>query len=230
MPVLSFFEPQLVKKNQTRLTDDLERKILSMFALGMSYRDMRAHVQEMYDMDISEATISSVTDQLLPKLKEWRQRQLDAIYPIVWLDAIHYKVKDEGRYAHKAIYTLLGVNLEGKKELIGLYLSETEGANHWLTVLTDLHNRGVEDILIACVDGLTGFPEAIAAIYPKTEVQLCIIHQIRSSLKYVASKDQKAFMADLKLVYRASTLEVAAASLDDLEEKWGEQYPIVIKS
>ncbi|ABX51556.1 MULTISPECIES: IS256-like element ISSba9 family transposase [Shewanella] len=224
------FEPQLVKKNQTRLTDDLERKILSMFALGMSYRDMRAHVQEMYDMDISEATISSVTDQLLPKLKEWRQRQLDAIYPIVWLDAIHYKVKDEGRYAHKAIYTLLGVNLEGKKELIGLYLSETEGANHWLTVLTDLHNRGVEDILIACVDGLTGFPEAIAAIYPKTEVQLCIIHQIRSSLKYVASKDQKAFMADLKLVYRASTLEVAAASLDDLEEKWGEQYPIVIKS
>ena len=182
------FEPQLVKKNQTQLTDEIDSKILSMFALGMSYRDIQSHVSDMYGLDVSEAVISGVTDRLIPELKEWQQRPLDAIYPMVWLDAIHYKVRDNGRYVSKAVYTILGLNTKGKKELLGLYLSETEGANYWLSVLTDLHNRGVEDILIACVDGLTGFPEAIAAIYPKTEIQQCIVHQIRTSLKYVASK------------------------------------------
>lgn len=224
------FEPQLVKKNQTKLTDEIDRKILSMFSLGMSYRDIRGHVEDIYGIDVSEATITGVTDRLIPELKEWQQRPLDALYPFVWLDAIHYKIKEDGRYVSKAIYTILGLDVEGKKELLGLYLSESEGANYWLSVLTDLYNRGVEDILIACVDGLTGFPEAIATIYPDTEVQQCIIHQIRNSMKYVVSKHQKAFMADLKPVYRAVSKEAAEMELDRLEAKWGQQYPIVIRS
>ena len=224
------FEPKLVQKNQTKLTDEIDRKILSMFSLGMSYRDIRGHVEDMYGIDVSEATITGVTDRLIPELKEWQQRPLDALYPFVWLDAIHYKIKEDGRYVSKAVYTILGLNVEGKKELLGLYLSESEGANYWLSVLTDLHNRGVEDILIACVDGLTGFPEAIATIYPDTEVQQCVIHQIRNSLKYVASKHQKEFMADLKPVYRAVSKEAAEMELDRLESKWGQQYPIVLRS
>ena len=224
------FEPELVKKNQTKLTDEIDRKILSMFALGMSYRDIRGHVQDMYGLEVSEAVISGVTDRLIPELKSWQQRPLEAIYPIVWLDAIHYKVREDGRYVSKAVYTLLGLNIEGRKELLGLYLSESEGANYWLSVLTDLHNRGVEDILIACVDGLTGFPEAIASIYPDTEVQQCVIHQIRTSMKYVASKHQKAFMADLKPVYRAATRQAAEVALDELEAKWGTLYPMVLQS
>lgn len=179
------FEPQLVKKNQTQLTDEIDSKILSMFALEMSYRDIRSHVSAMYGLDVSEAIISGVTDRLISELKEWQQRPLDAIYPMVLLDAIHYKVRDNGRYVSKAVYTILGLNINGNKELLGLYLSETEGANYWLSVLTDLHKRGVEDILIACVDGLTGFPDVIATIYPGTEVQQCIVHQTRTSLKYM---------------------------------------------
>lgn len=191
------YEPKLVKKNQTKLTDEIDRKILSMFSLGMSYRDIRGHVEDMYGIDVSEATITGVTDRLIPELKEWQQRPLEALYPFVWLDAIHFKVKEDGRYVSKAVYTILGLNVEGKKELLGLHLSESEGANYWLSILTDLHNRGVKDILIACVDGLKGFPEAIASIYPNTEVQECVIHQIRNSIKYVASKHQKEFMAEM---------------------------------
>lgn len=224
------FEPQLVKKHQTHLTEDLERKILALFALGNSYQDIRAHIADMYDISISNGTINAVTDKLLPELQAWRERDLEAIYPIVWLDAIHYKIKENGRYVSKAIYTILALNIEGKKELLGLYLSDQEGAHHWLSVLTDLNNRGVKDILIACVDGLKGFPEAIETIYPNTEIQHCIIHQIRNSLKYVASKNQKAFMADLKCVYKAATLNAAEIALDELEAKWGEKYPLVIKS
>lgn len=224
------FEPQLVKKHQTHLTDELERKILSLFGLGTSYQDIAAHVAEMYGLDISSATISAVTDKLLPELAQWRERPLQSHYPFLWLDAIHYKVKEDGRYMHKAVYTVLGLTLEGKKEILGLYVSETEGANFWLSVITDLSNRGVEDILIAAVDGLKGFPEAINAIFPQTEVQLCIIHQIRNSMKYVASKNQKAFMADLKPVYKALNKEAAERALDELENRWGAQYPIVIKS
>ena len=224
------FEPQLIKKHQTHLTDELERKILALFALGNSYQDIRAHIAEMYDIELSNGTINAVTDKLLPELQAWRERDLEAIYPIVWLDAIHYKIKENGRYVSKAIYTILALNIEGKKELLGLYLSDQEGAHHWLSVLTDLYNRGVKDILIACVDGLKGFPEAIESIYPKTEIQHCVIHQIRNSLKYVASKNQKAFMADLKPVYKAATLNAAEIALDELEAKWGEKYPMVIKS
>ena len=224
------FEPQIVKKHQTHLTDELERKIIGLFALGTSYQDIRSHIEEIYGISVSNGTINAVTDKLLPELQAWRERELERIYPIVWLDAIHYKIKENGRFITKAVYTILGLNVEGKKELLGLYLSEHEGAHHWLTVLTDLHNRGVKDILIACVDGLKGFPEAIESIYPKTEIQHCIIHQIRNSLKYVASKNQKAFMADLKCVYKATTLNAAETALDELETKWGEKYPVVIKS
>lgn len=224
------FEPQLVKKNQTHLTEDLERKILALYALGNSYQDIRGHIEDLYGIALSNGTINAVTDKLLPELQAWRERDLEAIYPVVWLDAIHYKIKENGRYISKAIYTILALNIEGKKELLGLYLSDQEGAHHWLSVLTDLNNRGVQDILIACVDGLKGFPEAIESIYPNTEIQHCIIHQIRNSMKYVASKNQKAFMADLKCVYKAATLNAAEIALDELDGKWGDKYPMVIKS
>jgi len=184
------FEPQFVKKHQTHMSDQIEQKILALYALGNSYSQISEHIEDFYGVHFSKATISAVTDKVIPLLKEWQQRPLDSIYPFVWLDAIHYKIKENGRYISKAIYTILGVNLSGRKEILGLYLSESEGANFWLQVLTDLSNRGIEDILIASVDGLKGFPEAINATFPQTEVQLCIVHQIRNSLKYVASKNK----------------------------------------
>jgi len=224
------FEPQLVKKHQTTISDEIEEKILSMYGLGMSYRDISLHIEEIYQVSISTATISAVTDKIIAKVKEWQSRPLEPIYPFVWLDAIHYKIKDGGKYVSKAVYTILGVRIDGKKEVLGLYLSENEGANFWLSVLTDLQARGVEDILIASVDGLKGFPEAINSIFPKTEVQLCVVHQIRNSIRYVASKEQKEFAKDLKLIYQAPTKEVAQEELLKLEEKWGKKYPIVINS
>ncbi|KGA79845.1 transposase, Mutator family protein [Yersinia enterocolitica] len=224
------FEPQLVKKHQTTLSDEIERKIIRMFALGMSYKDISQEIEDLYAFSVSSATITAVTDKVIPELKQWQQRPLEAVYPFVWLDAIHYKIREDGHYQSKAVYTVLALNLEGKKENLGLYLSENEGANFWLSVLTDLQNRGVDDILIACVDGLTRFPEAINSIYPDTEVQLCVIHQIRNSIKYVASKHHKAFMADLKPVYRAVSKVAAETALDELEEKWGQQYPVVLQS
>jgi len=201
-----------------------------MYGLGMSYADISKHIEEIYQVSISAATISSITDKIISKVKEWQARPLEGIYPFVWLDAIHYKIKDGGKYVSKAVYTVLGVGMDGKKEILGLYLSENEGANFWPSVLTDLNNRGLEDILIASVDGLKGFPEAIKTIFPKTEVQLCIVHQIRNSLRYVASKNQKEFMKDLKLVYQATTKELAEENLLKLDEKWGKKYPIVLNS
>ncbi|MCT7573045.1 IS256 family transposase [Aliarcobacter butzleri] len=224
------FEPQIVKKHQTTLTDEIEEKILSMYGLGMSYADITKHIEEIYQISISTATISAITDKIIDKVKQWQARPLDSLYPFVWLDAIHYKIKDGGKYVSKAVYTVLGVNMEGKKDILGLYLSESEGANFWLSVLTDLNNRGLQDILIASVDGLKGFPEAIKAIFPHTEVQLCIIHQIRNSIRYVASKNHKEFMSDLKPVYQAVSKEVAEQELQKLDEKWGKLYPIVLQS
>ena len=224
------FEPQLVKKHQTHVSNEIEAKMISMFGRGMSYRDIAGHVKELYGISVSTATISAITDKIIAEVKEWQQRPLESHYPFVWMDAIHYKLKDNGRYVSKAIYTVLGLNMEGKKEVLGLYLSESEGANFWLSVLTDLNNRGVKDILIASVDGLTGFPDAINAIYPDTEVQLCIVHQIRNSIRYVASKHHRAFMVDLKRVYRAVSKQAAETALDELDDRWGQKYPIVIKS
>ncbi len=224
------FEPQIVKKHQTTISNEIEEKILSMYGLGMSYKDIASHIEDIYQVNISKATISSITDKIISKVKEWQGRPLEPIYPFVWLDAIHYKIKDGGKYITKAVYTILGVRLDGKKEVLGLYLSESEGANFWLSVLTDLQARGVEDILIASVDGLKGFPEAINTIFPKTEVQLCIVHQIRNSIKYIASKNQKEFAKDLKLIYQAPTKEIAEEELLKLEEKWGKKYPLVIIS
>lgn len=224
------FEPQLVKKHQTTLSDEIEQKIIRLFAHGMSYADISREIEDLYAFSVSTATISAVTDKVIPELRQWQQRPLEPVYPFVWLDAIHYKIHEEGRYVSKAVHTVLALNLSGKKEVLGLYLSESEGANFWLSVLSDLQNRGGRDILIAYVDGVTGFPEAINSIYPQTEVQLCIIHQIRNSIKYVASKHHKAFMADLKPVYQAVSKAAAETALDELEARWGQQYPMVIQS
>lgn len=224
------FEPEIVKKRQTILNSALDNKILSLYSTGMSYSDIRAHLAEIYDTDISEATISAVTDKLLPVVAEWRNRPLDSVYPVVFLDAMFFKMREDGRVVNKALYNILGVNQNGHKEILGFYLAGSEGANFWLGILNDLQARGVKDILIACVDGLTGFPEAIGTVFPQTEVQLCVIHQIRNSIKYVASKDQKAFMADLKLVYQAETKNLAESNLTQLEAKWGKKYPMVLKS
>jgi transposase-like protein len=224
------FEPQIVKKNQTTMSDEIEKKILSLFALGNSYTQISKHIEDIYCVGFSKAAISAVTDKIIPMLQEWRTRPLEAVYPFIFLDAIHYKVKEDGRYVSKAFYTVLGVRVDGRKEVLGLYLNESEGAKFWLQVLTDLQNRGVKDILIASVDGLKGFPEAINSVFPNTQVQLCIVHQIRNSLKYVGSNNQKEFARELKNVYQAFTREEAALELDKMEEKWGKKYPIVFQS
>ncbi|MCU0420619.1 MAG: IS256 family transposase [Cyclobacteriaceae bacterium] len=224
------FEPELVKKRETVLADTLESKIIGMYGLGMSLRDISSHLKELYDADISHTTLSLITDRVIPVIKEWQSRPLEPVYCIVWMDAMHYKVKEEGRIVSRAVYHILGINTEGRKDLLGMYVSESEGANFWLSVLSDLRNRGVSDMLIACIDNLNGFSEAIETVFPKVEVQSCIVHQIRNSLKYVASKDQKPFLADLKEVYRASTQEQAEQQLDVLTEKWGKKYPLVTHS
>lgn len=224
------FEPEIVKKRETILADTLEEKIIGLYGLGMSLRDIAGHIKEMYDTDVSATTLSSITDRIIPRIKEWQSRPLDQLYCIVWLDAMFYKVKEDGRVVTRCLYNILGVNIEGKKEILGMYVSQSEGANFWLSVLTDLKQRGVEDILICSIDGLKGFPEAILTVYPATEIQSCIVHQIRNSLKYISYKEQKAFMADLKLVYQASNKDIAESELDALEEKWGAKYPLVLKS
>ena len=225
------FEPEIVKKRQTILADSLESKILGLYGLGMSLRDIAAHIKEMYDTDISHTVLSEVTDRVIPAIRLWQSRELEEVYTIVWLDAMYYKVKDQsGHVVTRCLYNVLGINLEGRKDLLGMYVSESEGSKFWLSVLTDLEQRGVKDILIACIDNLGGFEEAIGSIYPKTEVQSCIVHQIRNTLKYVASKDSKAIMVDVKLIYRAPNRELAEDHLDALEKKWGAKYPIVIKS
>lgn len=224
------FEPEMVKKRETIMAESLEDKIIGLYSLGTSLRDISAHLKETYDTDISATTLSSITDKVIPLVKEWQQRPLEDLYCIVWLDAMYYKVKEEGRTQTRCVYNILGINAEGRKEVLGMYISQSEGANFWLGVITDLKQRGVEDILIACIDNLKGFDEAIRTIYPKTEVQTCVVHQIRNSLKYVASKDQKIFMSELKPVYRADNEDQALDELAKLKEKWAKKYPMVISS
>lgn len=224
------FEPEIVKKRETILADTLEEKIIGLYGLGMSLRDISGHIKEMYDTDVSATTLSAITDRIIPRLKEWQNRPLDQVYCIAWLDAMYYKVKEDGRIVTRCLYNILGVNVEGKKEILGMYVSQSEGANFWLSVLTDLKQRGVDDILICSIDNLKGFAEAIQTVFPQTEVQTCIVHQIRNTLKYVPYKDQKVFMADLKQVYQAANKDLAETELDALEAKWGTKYPLIIKS
>ena len=224
------FEPQLVRKQQTSLSGDIEEKIVSMYAKGMTTRDIDAHIREIYGIEVSDSTVSRITDKILPVVKEWQQRPLEEIYAVVFLDAIHYYVRSEGQIVKKAVYIAIGINMEGIKEILGMWVGENESAKYWLSILNGLRNRGVEDILIACVDGLTGFDNAIEAVYPKTEIQQCIIHQIRNTTRFVSYKDIKALMADLKRVYAAVDEETALYELEAFGEKWNGKYPKIAQS
>ncbi|WP_430613168.1 IS256 family transposase [Flavobacterium sp. JP2137] len=223
------FEPKILPKRQLIVTDQLEENVISLYARGSSTRDIASFIMEMYGMEISASEISRITDKIIPAMNQWRDRPLESIYPFVFLDAMHYKVKDQGSITSRAVYNILGINQEGKKELIGVYLSENEGAKFWLSVLTHLKSRGVQDILVACVDGLKGFPEAIQAVFPKTQIQLCIVHQIRTSLRFVPHKDKKALAADLKPIYTAVSEEQGYERLLEFEETWGSKYPLAAK-
>ena len=223
------FEPPLIKMNQTRITQ-MDSQILSLYAKGMTTREIVATFKEMYDADVSPTLISKVTDAVKEQVTEWQNRQLDALYPIVYMDCIVVKVRQNGSVINKAVFLALGINTEGQKELLGMWLAENEGAKFWLSVLTELKNRGLQDILIACVDGLKGFPDAINSVYPKTHIQLCIIHMVRNSLKYVSWKDYKAVTSGLKAVYQAPTEEAALMALDAFAGEWDDKYPQISKS
>lgn len=226
----SKFVPEIIKKRQTCITDELDKKILSLFSLGMSYNDISENIKEIYGVNIESSQITTITDTLIPVINEWRSRPLESVYPIIFLDGLYTKVRIEGRVTTRVVYNIIGINMEGRKEVLGFYLAESEGANFWLNILTDLQNRGINDILIVCCDGLKGFPEAINSIFPQTEIQLCIVHQIRNSLKYVSYKHKKEFAKDLKLVYQANTSDNAKSQLTYISDKWEKRYPMVIKS
>ncbi len=224
------FEPQILKKNQTSISQDIEEKILSMYAKGMTTGDIEAHIHDIYGIEVSDSTISRVTDKILPIVKEWQQRPLESIYAVVFLDAIHYHVRSEGQIVKKAVYIAIGVDLDGRKDVLGMWVGENESAKFWATVLNGLRNRGVEDIFIACIDNLSGFSAAIEAVYPKTEIQNCIIHQLRNSSKYVSYKDIKALMADLKAVYAAVDEASALSALETFAQRWDKKYPKISQS
>ena len=223
------FEPQIIPKHQTRW-DGFDEKILSLYARGMTVREIQSHLEEMYGAEVSPTLISSVTEAVMEDAKAWQTRALDALYPIVYLDCIHVKVRDGGVVRAKAVYLALGINMAGEKEILGLWIAQTEGAKFWLQVVTELKNRGVQDIFIACVDGLKGFPEAIEVVYPKTAVQLCIVHMVRNSLNYVSWKLRKVVAADLRSIYTAATENEAQTRLQEFEDKWGSDYPTIVKS
>lgn len=226
----SEFDPKVLRKNQTSISQDIEEKILSMYAKGMTTGDIEAHIQDIYGVDVSDTTVSRITDKILPVAKEWQQRPLESIYAVVFLDAIHYHVRSEGQIVKKAVYIAIGIDLDGHKDVLGMWVGENESAKFWATVLNSLKNRGVEDIFIACTDNLTGFSAAIEAVYPKTEIQNCIIHQLRNSSKYVSYKDLKALMADLKAVYAAVDEPAALDALDTFAEHWDKKYPKISQS
>jgi putative transposase len=223
------FEPQIIKKGQRRF-DGFDDKIISMYARGMSVREIRGHLDELYGVEVSPDLISRVTDEVMDEVREWQSRPLDNIYPIIIFDALRVKIRDEGTVRNKAVYLALGFTLEGHKEVLGLWIEQTEGAKFWLRVMTEIKNRGVGDVFIAVVDGLKGFPEAINAVFPETSVQTCIVHMIRHSLNYVPWNDRKAVVADLKSIYRAESADAAAKRLDEFEEKWDDKYPPIAQS
>ncbi len=223
------FEPQLVEKHQTHWQgfDDI---IISLYARGMSVREIQGHLKELYHTEVSPALISAVTDEVAEDVRRWQGRPLDAVYPILYLDCIHVKVRDSGTVSTKAVYLALGVTMSGVKELLGMWISANEGAKFWLSVMTELRNRGVQDIFIACVDGLKGFPEAIESVFPKTQIQLCVVHMVRHSLKYVGWKERKTVAAGLKEIYSSPTVELAQAALERLEQAYHSSYPLIAKS
>lgn len=223
------FDPQFVRKRQVRL-EGFDEKVLSLYARGMTTREIQGHLLEIYGTEVSPSLITKVTDAVLDEVTAWQNRALSAVYPVVYLDAIHLKIRTDGRVQNRAVYLALGINLEGHKELLGLWIGETEGAKFWLNVLTELSNRGLQDILIAAVDGLTGFPEAIATVFPRTEVQLCVVHMVRNSLRYVPWKNRRAVVKDLRKIYTAATAEAAEAALSEFERTWADQYPLAAKS
>ena len=223
------FEPQIVKKYET-VCNELDKKIISLYAKGMSTRDIQAEVEDLYGITLSPSMISKITDKVIATATEWQNRMLDEIYPIVYLDAMYFKVRSNGKIVNKAVYICLGYTLEGYKDILGIWVDEAEGAKFWLSICNDLKNRGVKKILIACMDGLKGLPQAIKTVFPTVDIQTCIVHQIRNSIKYIASKDKKTFMKDLKEVYKAPTEDLALAQLDNLKEKWGSNYGMVIDS
>ena len=224
------FEPKILPKNQTSISQDMEEKIFSMYAKGMSVSDIEDHIRDIYGLDVSDTTVSRITDKVLPAAKEWQQRPLESIYAVVFLDAIHYHVRSEGHIVKKAVYIAIGINMDGKKDVLGMWVGENESAKFWAGVLNSMRNRGVDDILIACTDNLTGFAQAIEAVFPQTDIQNCIIHQLRNSSKYVSYKDLKALMADLKKVYTAVDEESAMSALDDFAAVWDSKYPKISKS
>ena len=224
------FEPKILPKNQTSISQDMENKIISMYAKGMSTSDIEEHIRDIYGLNISDTTVSNITDKVLPTAKEWQQKPLESIYAVVFLDAIHYHVRSEGQIVKKAVYIATGINMDGKKDVLGMWVGENESAKFWAGVLNNLRNRGVEDILIACTDNLTGFSQAIEAVFPKTDIQNCIIHQLRNSSKYVSYKDIKALMADLKKVYTAVNEEAAPDAPDEFAAVWDSKYPRISKS
>lgn len=227
---LGTFEPEIVGKRQTLISEEIEFKVLRLYAKGMSVRDICDHIEEMYGFTLSPTTLSTITDRVIPMLKEWQQRPLESNYCFVWLDAMHYKVREDGKVISKSLYNIIGVNNQGVKELLGIYIAESESSKFWLQVLEDLKNRGVKDILIICIDNLSGFPDAIREVFPQTDIQLCIIHQIRNSLKYISYKDSKQFMEELRTVYQANDKQVAEENLESIEMKWGKKYPAVFRS
>jgi putative transposase len=223
------FEPAIIGKHQTRFTG-FDDKIISLYARGLSTREIRDHLEEMYQVEVSPSLISSVTDEVIAEVREWQNRQLDACYPIVYMDAIRFKVRDGGHVRNKAVYLAIGVNTNGYKEVLGMWIAETEGAKFWLSVVTELRNRGVADIFIACVDGLKGFPEAIETVFPQTEVQLCIVHMVRHSLNFVGWKEKKNVAEDLRLIYSSATVEEAEMRIAEFEGKWDARYPSISRS
>ena len=224
------FEPKILPKNQTSISQDMESKIISMYAKGMSVSDIEKHIRDIYGLEISDTTVSRITDKVLPAAKEWQQRPLESIYAVVFLDAIHYRVRSEGQIVKKAVYIAIGIDLDGKKDVLGMWVGENESAKFWASVLNNMRNRVVEDIFIACTDNLTGFSQAIEAVFPKTDIQNCIIHQLRNSSKYVSYKDIKALMAGLKKVYTAVDEEAALNALDEFAAVWDSKYPRISKS
>lgn len=224
------FEPQTISKRQRVISEDMDKKILGLYGLGMSYSDIQHHLKDIYDFDISDGTITAITDKLIPSIKEWQNRLLESVYPVMWLDAIHFKVRHDGSVKTRAIYSILGVTTEGQKEVIGIYFGENEGSAFWRSVLNDLKMRGVEDICIACIDNLKGFAEAIEDIFPRTDVQLCLVHQMRNSMKYISWKDLKPCIKDLKQIYKAVNAQMGLHYLDETEKKWGNKYGVIFKS